>query len=351
MDTLGQAASEARLRHLLKAGVLDRTAFERALELAGIAPDGHAWRRFLDWLLAGLGAALLLSGIVFFFAYNWADMHRFSKFALLEGTLLIAVALAWRLGPDTHGGRAALLGAAVLPGVLLAVYGQVYQTGADPYGLFLTWCLLVTPWVLIGRSAALWLLWLALANLSLILWWTGVHRPPEWLEFAQMIMPLFGMGFAFADADLALLVTALNLAALLLHEGLSSRIAWLSGRWMPRVILLIILATLIVPVLRAILQDSIFDDSPETRSIRLAPLVWMGLSALGVWSYLNWRRDLFMLAALALEAIIVASAFLGKQLHWNDAGGMLLLSLLVALMTGAAAWWLRQTARRWEDEA
>jgi uncharacterized membrane protein len=351
MDTLGQTASATRLRHLLKAGLLDRAGFERALELAGIAPDGHAWRRFLDWLLAGLGAALLLSGMVFFFAYNWADMHRFSKFALLEVTLLIGVALAWRLGPDSQAGRSALFGAAVLPGVLLAVYGQVYQTGADPYGLFLTWCLLVTPWVLIGRLAALWLLWLALANLSLILWWTGVHRPPQWLEFAQMIMPLFGMGFVFTDADLAFIVVAINAAALLLYEMLASRVAWLSGRWMPRVIMLAILATLIVPVLRAILQDSIFDDSPETRSIRLAPLLWMGLSAAGVWAYLNWRRDLFMLAALALEAIIIASAFLGKQLHWNDAGGMLLLSLLVALMTGAAAWWLRQTARRWEGES
>ena len=232
MHALDQPATASRLRHLHRANMLDAAAYERALALAGITPDGTAWRRFLDWLLAGLGAVLVLSGIVFFFAYNWADMHRFAKFAVLEATLLIVVALAWRLGPASHGGRAALLGAAVLPGVLLAVYGQTYQTGADPYGLFLMWGLLIAPWVFIGRSAALWMLQLVLGNLSLMLWWTGVYRPPQWMGFGQELGPLFGIGFAFSDADLALLVVALNVAALLCYESMANRVDWLVGRWL-----------------------------------------------------------------------------------------------------------------------
>jgi uncharacterized membrane protein len=345
MHALDQPVTAHQLRQLRRAGILDAQAYERALALAGITPDGMAWRRFLDWLLAGLGATLVLSGIIFFFAYNWADMHRFAKFALLEVTLLIAVALAWRLGPDSNGGRAALIGAAVLPGVLLALHGQTYQTGADPYGLFLTWALLIAPWVLIGRSAALWLLWLVLANLSLLLWWIGVYRPPEWLDFAQALMPLFGLGFAFADADLALLVVMLNIAALLVHESLTNRITWLSGRWMPRLVMLGILATLIVPVMRAI-----FEPDPEMLSVRMAPLIWLGITALGVWVYRNRRHDLFMLAALSLEAIAVITAFLAEGMGFNDAGGMLSVSLLVVLMTGAVTYWLRMTARGWESE-
>ncbi len=346
MQALDQPATARRLRHLHRAGVLDAEAFERALALAGITPDAAAWRRFLDWLLAGLGAVLVLAGIVFFFAYNWADMHRFAKFAVLEAALLVAVALAWRLGPDSQGGRAALLGAAVLPGVLLALDGQTYQTGADPYGLFLTWGLLIAPWVLIGRSAALWLLLLALANLSLMLWWTGVYRPPEWMGFAREIMPLFGLGFAFLDADLGLLVVALNIAALVLYELMAGRTPWLSGRWMPRLVALLVLGTLIVPVLRAIVESH-----PAMLSVRLAPLVWLGVTALGVWVYRSVRHDLFMLAALSLEAIAVITAFLGERMRFDDAGGMLFLTLLVVLMFGAAAWWLRQTARGWEDQA
>jgi len=346
MDALDQPATARRLRHLHRSGILDAEAYERALLLAGVTPDGAAWRRFLDRLLAGLGAVLVLAGIVFFFAYNWADMHRFAKFAVLEVTLLVAVALAWRLGPDSNGGRAALLGAAVLPGVLLALYGQTYQTGADPYGLFLTWGLLIFPWVIIGRSAALWLLLLVLANLALMLWWVGVHRPPEWWGFAQEIMPLFGLGFAFLDADLALLTVALNVAALAAYEAMSPRISWLSGRWMPRLVALAILGTLLVPVLRAILESR-----PDMLSVRMAPLAWLAVTAAGVWVYRQLRRDLFMLAALALEAIVIVSAFLGERMQFHDAGAMLLLSLLVVLMTGAAAWWLRQTARKWEEEA
>lgn len=349
MDPLDQPASASRLRQLFRAGVLDTDAYERALALAGVTPDGAAWRRFLDWLLAGLGATLVLSGIVFFFAYNWADMHRFAKFAVLEVTLLLTVALAWRLGPDTHGGRAALLGAAVLPGVLLAVYGQTYQTGADPYGLFLTWGLLIAPWVLIGRSAALWMLLLVLGNLSLMLWWTGVYRPPQWLGFAQELGPVFWLGITFTDADLALLVVALNSLALITYEAMADRLAWLGGRWMPRVLMVGILATLTVPVMRAIFDHG--GHGVGMLSVRLAPLAWVAITVAGVLIYRNVRRDLFMLAALALEAIVVSTAFLAEKMHFRDAGMMLFLSLLVVLMTGAAAYWLRQTARTWEGEA
>lgn len=345
MHLLDQPATPGRLRHLLRAGVLDADAYERALALAGITPDGTAWRRFLDWLLAGLGAALVLSGIIFFFAYNWADMHRFAKFAVLELTLLITVALSWRLGPDTHGGRAALIGAAVLPGVLLAVYGQTYQTGADPYGLFLTWGLLILPWVLIGRSAALWMLLLALGNLSLILYWTGVYRPPQWSGFAQELGLMFWLGITFTDADLGLLVVALNGAALLTYELLANKLQWLSGRWMPRVLALAVLATLTVPVIRAI-----FDHHPDMLSVRWAPVVWAVITAVGIFVYRNVRHDLFMLAALLLEAIVIVTCFLVERMHINNAGTMLLLSLLVVLMTGACAYWLRRTAQAWGDE-
>ena len=42
-------------------------------------------------------------------------------------------------------GKVLLLGASVLIGVFLAVFGQVYQTGADAYNLFTMWALLILP--------------------------------------------------------------------------------------------------------------------------------------------------------------------------------------------------------------
>jgi uncharacterized membrane protein len=43
-------------------------------------------------------------------------------------------------------------------GVLQAVFGQIYETGADSYVLFLIWALLIIGWVAIGGYAPLWLL-------------------------------------------------------------------------------------------------------------------------------------------------------------------------------------------------
>ena len=76
----------------------------------------------------------------------------------------------WRLGPERATGKAALLVAAILLGVLLALFGQTYQTGADTWELFATWAALITPWVIVGRFAGLWMLWLALLNVAIVLY-------------------------------------------------------------------------------------------------------------------------------------------------------------------------------------
>ena len=120
--------------------------------------------------------------------------------------IVAGVALsAWR-GLDSGPGRIALLAAGFLVGVLLAVYGQVYQTGADPYGLFVTWGLLIVGWALIGRQAGLWMLTLVLANLSVILYWTQVLYPQR--LGADFLGPLVGLTGTFTDPRLADLVFA-----------------------------------------------------------------------------------------------------------------------------------------------
>jgi uncharacterized membrane protein len=37
-------------------------------------------------------------------------------------------------------------------GVLLALFGQTYQTGVDPWETFFNWALLMLPWTLPARS-------------------------------------------------------------------------------------------------------------------------------------------------------------------------------------------------------
>jgi uncharacterized membrane protein len=156
---------------------------------------------------------------------------------VIEGAILLAVALAARKGLGSLAGQVALLAASVLVGVLQAMFGQVYQTGADSYLLFLFWALLITGWVAIGAYAPLWLLLLALLNLSLIFYWTQV--------------------LGAANTSLYLALVALNALWLLAWEFAHSwGIAWLSRRWMPRVVALTTIALLVIATIRYIFASA-----------------------------------------------------------------------------------------------
>ncbi|HSP81634.1 MAG TPA: DUF2157 domain-containing protein, partial [Myxococcaceae bacterium] len=97
-DLLDFPATPERLRILADAGVLTPEALERALRLAVATPERPAWRRFLSAVLLGFGALLVLSGVVYFFAYNWAALHRFGKMGLLLAAIAVSAVAAWRLG-------------------------------------------------------------------------------------------------------------------------------------------------------------------------------------------------------------------------------------------------------------
>lgn len=135
------------------------------------------WRVFLTKLAWGLVVLLLASGLVTWIAANWENWGHVAKFALAQGAVLVSAGLALlfrrRSGGWGHdlGVPAALTGlAAVATGGLLALIGQTYQTGADPWQLFALWTVLIIPWVFTVRSVFLSVLWLVLINTALYLW-------------------------------------------------------------------------------------------------------------------------------------------------------------------------------------
>lgn len=135
------------------------------------------WRVFLTKLAWGLAVLLLASGLVTWVAANWENWGHVAKFALAQGAVLVSAALALlfrrRSGGWGHdlGVPAALTGlAAVATGGLLALIGQTYQTGADPWQLFALWTVLIIPWVFTVRSVFLSVLFLVLINTALYLW-------------------------------------------------------------------------------------------------------------------------------------------------------------------------------------
>jgi uncharacterized membrane protein len=218
---MDRSASPERLAHLPLSDAERRAALDHALG----PPPLDAWRRFLDRALLLAGAGLLAAGIIYFFAFNWAALGRFGQLGLVAGALCAAALLAMRLGVERPGGRAALGVAIVLVGPLFGVYGQVYQTGADAWNLFAAWAALTLPWVVAGRSTALAVLWVAIADVALWLmsvqwlapdsdavlthglapallhgaaWWWTERRGPAWAATVMAAASFAWYGFAGA---------------------------------------------------------------------------------------------------------------------------------------------------------
>jgi uncharacterized membrane protein len=300
-------------------GAIPAERLPEALQLLGILPTSAAWRRFLDRLSLWLGAAALGAALIFFVAANWAAVGSWAKFGVVEALVVGAVLAYVRLGPDRAAGKAALLGASLALGALLALVGQTYQTGADTFELFASWAALLVPWVLIGRFAGLWVFWLALVNLAVV------------FHFREL-RGIFGVVLSSTQQVWAL--AALNAVALVVWEIAARRIGWLRERWAPRV-----LAVALGAIVTGQALWRIVDGGSGSGATAL------GYGAWTAGMYLAYRMllpDLFMLAGGCLSVIVVATALVGRPvLEHGGTGGLLVIAVLVVGMAGGAAAWLR----------
>jgi len=181
------AADVGALRH---AGLLPAPRF---LDAVFAVRNHRFWDGWARRALLALGIGHVLAGIVFFFAYNWADLPSWAKFAIVDTGLVAAIAGTFLLGPDRPAGRACLIAASVLTGVLLAVIGQVYQTGADAYDLFAAWTVLILPFVLAARQAAHSMLWLAVAYTAAVTYAGQVLVPEGVLHSSETAAAMAGL--------------------------------------------------------------------------------------------------------------------------------------------------------------
>jgi len=140
----------------------------------------ETWEKFLRLLFITLGVGFTAAGIIFFFAYNWADLHKFTKMGIVEGLVIAVTSLVLLPKTNTNIRNVILTGASVLVGVLFAVYGQIYQTGANAYDFFLVWTIFITLWVVISNFAPLWLIYIVLINTVFILYSQQVAK--DWSE-------------------------------------------------------------------------------------------------------------------------------------------------------------------------
>jgi uncharacterized membrane protein len=349
MTKFNAAASHSNVHELATRLGLSANAWSRALQLAELAPGRSDWLRYIDHFLATIGALLIVAGVAAFFAWNWADLDYWIKFALIQAGIVGLALLAWRLGIDSMGGRAALFSSAFLVGVLFAVFGQVYQTGADPYGLFVAWSILILPLAIIGRQAALWILLQTLLILALIMYWTQVIDPPNgWWQLAQLLGPLVWLSSTMMDSTLASLVFALNAVALIAWEyAVNRNVAWVQGRTYPRVIGFGAFGTVLIPTVMFIIGAS-FGEGVKPGF--LSPVLYAAASVAALYYYQFRRPDLLMLTMLVFGAILVFTTLFGRYMP-EDTAGILMLAILLIGQVAGAAYWLRRVSRRWEAQS
>ncbi len=330
-DELNRTANIGILRQLHRDELINDQAFKAACQLVRPASEWFFWTR---QVLQYLGSALMLAGVIFFFAYNWAEMGRFLKFGLIETAILICVVASFLKRKSELSSKVLLLCASILVGVLLAVYGQVYQTGADAYGLFVGWAILIVGWVVISEFAALWFVWLLLLNIGAAVYWWQVGSPAHSIRYEY----------------LCLVMTMLNSGALVLREaGFQCGLTWLKGAWLRAILLSAMLGVLSLPVVRFIFDFEITDVT----NIIIA-CIWIGVVAGSYFYYRFKLPDIISLSLIVLNVCTMLLTIVGKvlfeHLEFRDGGPFLLFTFAILGVVTGAAYWLKMTAESMQNE-
>jgi len=284
------------VRRLQSQGFISSATHHAILQLIGARPDAQGWLLFLRATFALIGTLAMVCGVMFFFAWNWAALPRMVKFALVEGAIVaLAVVVWWRWAQLS--GRLALVAIGILIGVLFAVYGQIYQTGAESWTLFRAWAMALFALACFARLTALWFLCYLVANIAFVLWLGG------WQDFP--FLQNFSLIYQLA------LVVAL--------------IAWFTATrrtdWLFRIMAFWTLVTLTIAT-----ASALFDD--RSLSGAVSALLWLALLIGGWRLFYHHQRDLFSLTCglFSISSLLVAGAmrlFIGIDI---------ILTLVVALV-------------------
>ena len=324
-NALDLTATPQRIRIAARAAGLAEDAVERAVDIVVRTPDAHEWRRFLSRALALLGTCLVLAGVTCFVAYNWSRIGRFGKFALIEIAIVGATLLAWRKLPRLSG-QVALFAAAVLVGPLLALYGQTYQTGADPYGLFLTWSLLILPWTVIARFSALWLLVILLLDVAAF---------------------LFGSQVLDDDLDqlwMLLGAAALHWIAVAVWEWQARRPKpWLGESWAVRAVVAPGFLALLIPA------SVLVVDQRDAGAPGYVALVGLAAAIVTTFRYYRTtRRDSFMVTTAAVAGMVWVTVLLGRLvldvMDLDELGLLVMAAIIVAEIALGIKWYRKHAS-------
>lgn len=328
---------------LVKGGSLTPAECQRIYDFCGVRPDYPQWRKFLVPLLSLLGLLSLVAGAVFFVAWNWADMPKMAKFALAELLVAALAVVVWWRWYDSFA-RSALLATGLSFGALFALYGQIYQTGADSWELFRAWLFVFLPLALIARQNSLWFCSWLLANLTFQLYYATV-------SMSLMDSAAFD-GLDYFPATALYSYLFVQVLCLVMREILALRAikhnpqSWLASRWFSRV-----MAGFLLLILTFIVAANVSGwgyGSPH----HFVTALWLVVLLAGYFFYRYRHPDLCILT-LGTASLAAIGCVLIMQMFDSsyDVGGLFMLGCLMALwLAGCGAMMLYLRRKLYESQ-
>ena len=280
------------------------------------------WQKFLKYVFIAFGVGFTVTGVLFFFAYNWADLPKSAKLGLTQLLVIATTCAVLFLKTSVNIRNVILMGSAILIGVLFAVYGQIYQTGANAYDFFLGWTVFITLWVLVSNFAPLWLLYVLLINTTFVLFVEQVAS--DWSEILILLI-------LFVTNAVVLIVATL----LSKYQKIEKVPNWF--------LYIISLATLTFSTTGVVF--SLFGTSETFGYIFVIIAVIFYLA--GTYYSLT-QKNVFYLSIIQLSIIIIISALILDGV--DDGSGIVLVAIfIIASITGVIKN-LMNLQKKWNNE-
>jgi len=284
-----EKASPRIINQLWQSDYLDTPARNEAMKLILSPLTMKLW---LERMSMVLGALFVTAGVLLFFAFNWVAIPPMLKLGGILGliaVLLIGNFYLLRKG-KTFASNLVLSVAAFMVGVFMAVFGQIYQTGADSYTLFLTWAIMILPWVIMARFAPLWVLWLVVSNLAILLWW-ALNIYPD--IFEENYLPIIISGFY---------IVIYSLAQFAMSRGEN----WLNKKWIKLLLAIGVFAPITIYAFSLIVE---YDVKDLDWALGVAASVFIALYAFVRWvkkSIEEYSVGYFCAVAISMFLVIRA---------------------------------------------
>ena len=287
----------------------------------GIYADKAAWAKFIDILLLSLGVAFTIAGTIFFFAYNWDELHKFVKLGVVQFLILAGVTAVFLFKSNQLIKNVLLTATSMLVGLLFSVFGQIYQTGADAYDFFLGWTVFVLLWALVSAFPPLWLLLLTLINITFSLYVS--QTGPDWTAVTTY-----------------LILAIVNLAAIILVKFLALKNFIVTvPAWFEKIVVIMAVSCLTIS-----LVGGIYSKYQAEWFLALAAGVVFYTGGIG---YALKHKLLYLLCIIPLSVILVFASFI---LEVFETGAFLPVSFVIVASVTYLVNELVKLNKKWNGE-